>query len=111
MTEDAGGEQLALLAEAQSSPRATARSAARSAKARPPKPTREAAADLPVARVAVDVGLPHLDRPFDFQVPAELAESAQPGVRVRVRFAGRLVDGFLVERAAGTAHEGRLAFL
>jgi primosomal protein N' (replication factor Y) len=69
------------------------------------------AADLPVARVAVDVGLPHLDRPFDFQVPAELAESAQPGVRVRVRFSGRLVDGFVVERAAGTSHEGRLAFL
>jgi primosomal protein N' (replication factor Y) len=62
----------------------------------------------PVARVAVDVGLPHLDRPFDYGVPADLDEVAQPGVRVRVRFAGRLVDGFLLERAGTSDHEGRL---
>ena len=52
-------------------------------------------ADRPVARVVVDVPLPHLDRPFDYAVPADLDEAAQPGVRVRVRFAGQLVDGFL----------------
>ena len=27
---------------------------------------------LPVARVAVDISLPHLDRPFDYLVPARL---------------------------------------
>lgn len=65
----------------------------------------------PIARVAVDVPLPHLDRTFDYQVPAELDERAVAGCRVRVRFAGQLVDGFLVERAATTEHRGRLAFL
>ncbi|MGZ4437931.1 MAG: primosomal protein N' family DNA-binding protein, partial [Nocardioidaceae bacterium] len=63
----------------------------------------------PVARVAVDMSLPHLDRTFDYAVPVDLDDAAQPGVRVRVRFAGRLVDGFLLERAEHTAHEGRLA--
>jgi len=65
----------------------------------------------PVARVAVDVPLPHLDRPFDYSVPADLDAAAQPGVRVRVRFAGRLVDGFLLERSEQTEHAGRLTRL
>jgi primosomal protein N' (replication factor Y) len=65
----------------------------------------------PVARVAVDIPLAHLDRPFDYLVPARLADVAQPGVRVRVRFAGQLVDGFLLERTAATEHKGRLAYL
>ncbi|HEX5812949.1 MAG TPA: primosome assembly protein PriA, partial [Pseudonocardia sp.] len=69
------------------------------------------AATLPVARVAVDVALAHLDRPFDYRVPAHLDEVAAPGVRVRVRFAGRLVDGFLLERVADTDHAGRLAWV
>ncbi len=70
-----------------------------------------AAEVLPVARVAVDVPLAHLDRPFDYLVPGKLAEAAVPGARVRVRFAGRLVDGYLLERAAASEHTGRLAFL
>ncbi|MEN3309261.1 MAG: hypothetical protein V7603_5463 [Micromonosporaceae bacterium] len=70
-----------------------------------------AAAHLPVARVCVDLGLAHLDRPFDYLVPEALDEAARPGVRVRVRFSGQLVDGFLLERAEGTEHTGRLAFL
>ena len=38
--------------------------------------------------------------------------AARPGVRVRVRFAGRLVDGYVVERVAeASEHAGRLAFL
>lgn len=65
----------------------------------------------PIARVVVDVPLAHLDRAFDYRVPSELADSAVPGCRVRVRFAGQLVDGFLLERAATTEHTGRLAFL
>ncbi|WP_051215256.1 primosomal protein N' [Granulicoccus phenolivorans] len=56
------------------------------------------APEVEVARVCVDMPLPHLDRLFDYVVPAELGESAQPGVRVRVRFAGRLRDGFVIER-------------
>ena len=67
------------------------------------------ATDLPVARVVVDSPLPHLDRLFDYAVPVELDEAAQPGVRVKVRFSGRLIAGFLIERAAATGHEGRLS--
>lgn len=62
--------------------------------------TADQQARLPVARVAVDVSLPHLDRPFDYRVPAADDEAAVPGARVRVRFAGRLRDGFVLERLA-----------
>jgi primosomal protein N' (replication factor Y) (superfamily II helicase) len=65
--------------------------------------TAEPASQLPVARVAVDVPLAHLDRLFDYVVTADQDETARPGVRVRVRFAGRLVGGFLVERVAQSA--------
>ena len=66
-------------------------------------------ADLdPVARVLVDLPLPHLDRPFDYAVPASMADAAGPGVRVKVRFAGQDVDGFVVERRATSDHTGRL---
>jgi len=64
-----------------------------------------------VARVAVDVPLAHLDRPFDYLVPASLDEAAVPGCRVRVRFAGRLTGGYLLERAEDSDHQGTLAFL
>lgn len=80
-------------------------------RARRARAPREPAGTLPVARVAVDVPLPHLDRPFDYLVPAELDETAVPGVRVRVRFAGQLVDGFVLSRTEESAHNGRLAFL
>ncbi|WP_454261951.1 primosomal protein N' family DNA-binding protein [Pseudoxanthomonas mexicana] len=52
-----------------------------------------------VARVLIDSPLPQLDRLFDYAVPPELAAEAVPGARVRVplRSAGRVVDGYLVE--------------
>jgi primosomal protein N' (replication factor Y) (superfamily II helicase) len=65
----------------------------------------------PVARIAVELSLPHLDRPFDYLVPEQLAASVLAGSRVRVRFAGQLVDGFVLDRVAGTDHAGRLAFV
>ncbi|MEV1060678.1 primosomal protein N' [Micromonospora chalcea] len=58
----------------------------------------------------MDVPLPHLDRPFDYLVPEALDAEAQPGVRVKVRFAGQLVDGWLLERAESSAHP-KLAYL
>ncbi|MEI5674058.1 MULTISPECIES: primosomal protein N' [unclassified Nocardioides] len=64
---------------------------------------------LPVAQVLVDVPLAHLDRPFDYAVPVTMAESAQPGVRVKVRFAGQDVDGYVVARVDRSDHPGRLA--
>src|SRR5450759_3867875 len=62
----------------------------------------------PVARVAVDVPLAHLDRPFDYLVPERLAADAVPGCRVRVRFHGRLVDGYVLERADASEFGGPL---
>lgn len=52
-----------------------------------------------VARVLIDSPLPQLDRLFDYAVPESLEPDALPGVRVRVplRSAGRVVDGYLVE--------------
>ena len=73
--------------------------------------TAAAAAVLPVAQVAVDVSLAHLDRLFDFLVPESMSAVALPGVRVRVRFAGRLVSGYVVARVAASEHLGRLGFL
>jgi primosomal protein N' (replication factor Y) (superfamily II helicase) len=62
----------------------------------------------PVARVLVDTPLAHLDRPFDYAVPASMAEAAVPGARVKVRFAGKDLDGFVAERAAESDHTGVL---
>lgn len=102
MTSDEGPEQLALVPSSVPTPKKAAKKV---------KPAQQAAATDPVARVVVDSGLPHLDRPFDYRVPAELDAEAVPGCRVKIRFAGRMVDGFVVERMADSAHEGKLAFL
>lgn len=69
------------------------------------------AAELPIARVCVDVPLSHLDRPFDYLVSDRFDAEAVPGCRVRVRFAGQLVDGFLLDRVAESDHDRKLAYL
>ncbi|MDF5756816.1 primosomal protein N' [Spongiactinospora sp. TRM90649] len=74
----------------------------------PAKGAPEPAPQAPVARVIVDNPLPHLDREFDYLVPASLHDKAVPGCRVRVRFAGKLIDGFLLERTEHSGHTGRL---
>ncbi|MTE18162.1 primosomal protein N' [Streptomyces sp. TRM43335] len=107
-----GGEQLALIRE-------TVR------RAKPPRarPRTWRGAELaprdPVARVLVDKGLLHLDRLFDYAVPAAMDAEARPGARVRVRFGagerggrregGGLVNGFVVERCAESDFPGVLA--
>ena len=72
---------------------------------------RLAAETDPIARVLPMLPLPHLDREFDYLIPRELDADARPGVRVRVRFSGRLVDGFLLSRTAASDHPGRLGWL
>lgn len=67
------------------------------------------AAEDPVAHVLIDHPVPHLARAFDYAVPEKFADTARPGVRVRVKFAGRLRDGFLLERVERSEHIGPLA--
>ena len=81
---------------------------ARATRARKAAAAEPAALD-PVARVLVDVPLAHLDRTFDYGVPAAMAETAVPGARVKVRFAGQDVDGFVLARGAESDHTGRLS--
>jgi primosomal protein N' (replication factor Y) (superfamily II helicase) len=73
--------------------------------------TQQAAAFEPIARVLPMLSVPHLDRDFDYLVTANQSDDAQPGVRVRIRFHGRLVDGFILERRTDTDHVGKLAWL
>ena len=59
-------------------------------------PPRSRAAQI--ARVLVDVDLPHMDRPLDYVVPDKLLDEAEVGRSVRVRFSGSRVDGWIIER-------------
>ncbi|HHU11325.1 MAG TPA: primosome assembly protein PriA, partial [Intrasporangiaceae bacterium] len=63
---------------------------------------------MSVAAVLVDTGLAHLDRAFEYAIPEDLAEGVAPGVRVKVRFAGRDLNGFVVEVREEAEHPGRL---
>lgn len=64
-----------------------------------------------VARVVVDSPLPQLDRLFDYEIPERLADLVRPGVRVRVpvRSAGRIMDGWVVEVSTDSAYAGALS--
>jgi len=99
MTETGEGTQLELIQPA--------------ARARPkPKNGGEPVAEVdPVASVLVDTGLAHLDREFEYLVPASMADDVTAGVRVKVRFAGQDLDGFVISRTAEPDHEGRLALI
>jgi primosomal protein N' (replication factor Y) len=66
----------------------------------------DTAADVTVARVMVDTPLAHLDRLFDYAVPDGMTVTA--GMRVRVRFSGRLVDGYVLDVGTGSTHSRRL---
>ena len=55
----------------------------------------------------VDTPLAHLDRLFDYAVPDGMTVTA--GMRVRVRFSGRLVDGYVLDVGTGSTHSRRLA--
>ena len=59
----------------------------------------------------MDLSLPHLDRPFDYLVPSTVDDQVGPGSRVRVRFAGQLVDAIVLDRVASSDHTGTLSYL
>ncbi|MCY7324668.1 MAG: primosomal protein N' [Microbacteriaceae bacterium] len=67
----------------------------------------------PIARVMVDSPLPQLDRLFDYAVPAAMAVDVARGVRVRVplRSAGRIADGFVIEVVTEIDYTGVLSEL
>nr|WP_231366030.1 primosomal protein N' [Zhihengliuella flava] len=68
----------------------------------------EVAPENPVARVILETPVPHLDQPYDYAVPADMAETAAAGCRVRVRFGGRELNGFITERRQTTEAGVRL---
>ncbi|MDO5048351.1 MAG: primosomal protein N' [Actinomycetaceae bacterium] len=63
--------------------------------------------DQLVARVLVDTNLPHLDRLFDYRIPAGMA--VQTGSLVRVKMAGRRYNGIVVEVVSESEFGGKLA--
>ncbi len=72
----------------------------------------EPAATDPVAHVVLDVQAPHLGRDFDYLVDETMSAMALPGALVRVRFAGRLVNGVVWARSASsTAPESSLRWI
>lgn len=66
------------------------------------------AAVLPVARIWVDTGVFHLDTPFDYWVPEDLALVAQVGIRVEVEFGTSLQEGIVLERIEASSNAGAL---
>jgi primosomal protein N' (replication factor Y) len=94
-------------------PRPTEQTLAGMPRVRAPRTAAELvpAGSRPVARVCVDVQPAHLDRVFEYLVPAALDETAVPGARVKVRFAGQEVAGWLLDRVDRPEHDGRLSLL
>jgi primosomal protein N' (replication factor Y) (superfamily II helicase) len=69
-----------------------------------------ASTNLPVARIWVDTGLSHLEPTYDYLVPQSLDADVSVGVKVLVDFAGRKVDGFVIERM-NSSSVGNLKFI
>ena len=62
------------------------------------QPARDSTSARPlVARVAVEMALPHLDRAFDYVVPETMVAEVAVGCRVSVVFSGRRVGGYVLE--------------
>jgi primosomal protein N' (replication factor Y) (superfamily II helicase) len=66
-----------------------------------------------IARVLIDSPLPQLDRLFDYRIPEDQLGEAQEGCRVRVplRSARRIADGFIVELVSHVDYPGALSEL
>ena len=74
-------------------------------------PKKTPATALPVARVLPLLRTAHLDRGFDYLVAEKESTAAQPGVRVRIRFNGKLQDAIVLERLAESDYAGSLRFI
>lgn len=71
--------------------------------------TSPAAATNPVAQVLIETSLPHLDRIFDYLVPETLDAEAVPGARVKARFGGQEMSGFITRRTSEAPEGVKLA--
>ncbi|MET1156831.1 primosomal protein N' [Arthrobacter sp.] len=71
--------------------------------------TSPAAAINPVAQVLIETSLPHLDRIFDYLVPETLDAEAVPGARVKARFGGQEMSGFITRRTSDAPEGVNLA--
>ena len=70
------------------------------------RPDKMIAEVFPIARLWVDNSLSHLDGTYDYLVPQRLDSSVKAGVRVGVDFAGREVEGLVLERLDATSFAG-----
>jgi primosomal protein N' (replication factor Y) len=70
------------------------------------RPDKTIADVLAVARLWVDNSLSHLDGTYDYLVPQRLDSAIRVGVRVGVNFAGREVEGLVLERLEATSVAG-----
>lgn len=79
----------------------------------PPTPQLPAGAakELPVAEVLLESAVPHLDRPFDYVVPIDLADKIVPGCRVKLRFSGREMTGYVLRRKQEPSTTSRLSLI
>ena len=62
----------------------------------------------PIVKVAVSAAPYHIDKPYDYLVPAELKDSAVPGVRVTVPFGrgNKPSEGMILARGEGKKVQG-----
>ena len=74
-------------------------------------PKKTPATRKPVVRVLPLLGVAHLDRGFDYLVEEADSEDVQPGIKVRIRFNGRLVDAIVLERLHDSEFGGNLRFI
>ena len=59
-----------------------------------------------VAQIQVDTGVYHLDEPYDYSIPIQLADLVSTGIRVQVPFGGREVEGLVLSVREGSAIGG-----
>lgn len=64
---------------------------------------------LNVARVVLDNPLPHLDRLFDYEIPEDLIDICNPGVKVKVKFSNRNMEAWVIERIGLSSHHKKLS--
>lgn len=58
-----------------------------------------------IAQIATDTSI---DRTFDYAIPKCLMDAVRPGIRVRVEFGKRVIEGFVLSLSETSSHNGSL---